>query len=531
MLKTEMRNPKTTHIDTMDTMEMMKIIDEENHYAADAVGKELEHIGQAVDAVAFAFSKGGRLFYIGAGTSGRLGVLDASECPPTYGVPQDMVIGIIAGGKEALWKAGEANEDDPQAGVEELKNYQLKEQDIVVGISAAGGAAYVINALEYAKSIGCVTVGVTSNEGSPLDLTANISICTDTGAEVVTGSTRMKAGTAQKLVLNMISTGAMIKSGYVYENMMINLKPSNVKLKDRTIRIVCEILHISYKEAEAVLERTDWSIRNAVETRVKEIIEKWYLALHFPQKYKEEFYKALEEIEIPASVSIETYDLKEQNGKKNLLSFLYMCEALEKKYEEKGISKDILMDTLQDIVRWNDTWSELKGELYLGEIGWLQNHMRMDLFKLGRLQFAFGKSYHDIPQKNIQKGEPVMEIHIPADGPLTHEECVKSVEMAKEFFAAYYPEYKFEYFTCHSWLIDTALKDILDPDSNILQFQSMFDVIEEDDSDAILRYVFKWNTNSQNLAEFTCTTGMSKKVKETALAGKVYHESLGVFHK
>ena len=265
MLKTEMRNPRTTHFDKMDTVEMVRIMNEENMNAVKAVGECMEEIAQAIDAISTSFALGGRLFYVGAGTSGRLGVIDAAECPPTFGVDYDKVIGIIAGGKDAMFKANEGGEDSAEAALKDISAYCLKKEDAVVGISAAGGAAYVAAALEYAKNIGCVTVAVTSNAGSLITEIADIAIAPDTGAEVVTGSTRLKAGTAQKLVLNMISTCAMVKSGYVYENLMINLKPTNIKLRGRMIRIVTEIMKISAEEAEKRLDDSDWNIRKAVD--------------------------------------------------------------------------------------------------------------------------------------------------------------------------------------------------------------------------------------------------------------------------
>lgn len=264
MQKTEMRNPLTTHIDKMSTSEMLQVIQNENRNAVEAVGEALEDIGKAVDAISASLEKGGRLIYMGAGTSGRLGVIDAAECPPTYGVSYDTVIGIIAGGKEAMFRANEGGEDDPMAGVADLKEKELKSCDTVVGISAAGNAAYVIHALEYAKSIGCTTVGISSNHGCLLEKTADIAIITDTGAEVITGSTRMKAGTAQKLVLNMLSTCAMVKTGKVYENLMINLRPTNIKLARRMISIVSEIMECDEEKAEKLLNENDWNIRKAV---------------------------------------------------------------------------------------------------------------------------------------------------------------------------------------------------------------------------------------------------------------------------
>lgn len=264
MLKTEMRNPKTTHIDKMDTLEMLKIVNEENMNSVKAVEAELENIAKAVDAITAGFAKGGRLFYIGAGTSGRIGVLDASECPPTYGVPDDMVIGIIAGGDKCLRSASENAEDIGERGVEDLAKYNITKNDVVVGISVAGGAQYVLSALEYAKSKGATTVGLTSNEDSLLAKQSDIAICPDTGAEVITGSSRMKGGNAQKFVLNMLSTCAMVKSGYVYENLMINLKPSNIKLRKRMIGIVQEILTCDEQQAEKLLKENGWDIKKVV---------------------------------------------------------------------------------------------------------------------------------------------------------------------------------------------------------------------------------------------------------------------------
>lgn len=263
MLSTEMRNPKTTHLDKMSTMEMLQIIHEENVNAANAVGAALDSIAKAVDAISAAIANGGRLIYIGAGTSGRLGVIDATECPPTYGVSPETVVGVMAGGRDAMFRSSE-NKEDTSTSIEDLQAIDLCGKDVLVGISAAGGAAYVITALEYAKSLGCTTVSLTSNPGTPLTQVADISIVTETGPEVVTGSTRMKAGTAQKLVLNMLSTCAMVKNGHVYENMMINLRPTNIKLQARMVRIVSEILSIGEPEAEALLEKSDWNIRKAV---------------------------------------------------------------------------------------------------------------------------------------------------------------------------------------------------------------------------------------------------------------------------
>ena len=265
MLKTEMRNPATTHIDKMSSTEMVQVMNQENLNAAMAVSRVSADIAEAIDRIYLRMQRGGRLFYVGCGTSGRLGVLDASECPPTYGVSPDLVVGIIAGGDSALRRSSEGAEDSWEAGYAVLESHHITENDTVVGISAAGGAAFVLAAMAYGKERGALTVGITSNAGSKISCAADIAIDVDTGAEVVTGSTRMKAGTAQKLILNMLSTGVMIRLGYVYENMMINLRPTNSKLRDRVIRIVREITGLEADAAVRLLDENDWNIRKAVE--------------------------------------------------------------------------------------------------------------------------------------------------------------------------------------------------------------------------------------------------------------------------
>lgn len=264
MLKTEMRNQSTTHIDRMSTAEMVRIIQDENINAAMSIEKALSSIERAIDAIAERMAKGGRLFYIGCGTSGRLGVLDASECPPTYGVPCDLVIGIIAGGDSALRKAIEGAEDSREAGYVDLSSYNVTELDSVVGISVAGGAQYVLGAFAKARESGALIISLSSNEDTLIERAADIGIVTDTGAEVITGSTRMKAGSAHKMVLNMISTAVMVRLGHVYENMMINLRPSNVKLRDRMIRILREITELPYDECEKLLNENEFSLRLAL---------------------------------------------------------------------------------------------------------------------------------------------------------------------------------------------------------------------------------------------------------------------------
>lgn len=265
ILKTEMRNPASTHMDKMSSEEMARLVITANYDAVKAAEAAAPAVAKAIDAIAEAFDGGHRLIYIGAGTSGRLGVLDASECPPTFGAPQDQVTGIIAGGKEMMFRAAENAEDVYENGIKDIHAAGVAAGDVVVGISVAGGASYVIAALEEAKRLGCVTVGLSSNEGSAVLAASDIPIFTDTGAEVLTGSTRLKAGTAQKIVLNALTTCAMAKTGKVYENMMINLRPTNIKLKNRVVRITSAIIDCDEETATKYLEANEWNIRKAVE--------------------------------------------------------------------------------------------------------------------------------------------------------------------------------------------------------------------------------------------------------------------------
>lgn len=265
MLKTEMRNPRTMHIDKMATEEMVDTMISESYNAIKAVEGAHKEIAKAVDVISEAIAKGGRLLYIGAGTSGRLGVLDASECPPTFGVSPELVKGIIAGGNECMFKASENAEDMAAAGERDIVANNVCEKDAVVGISAAGGAKYVISALKKAKEAGAAVIGVACNKDVPIMDVCDIFICADTGPEVITGSTRLNAGTAQKIILNIFSTCTMIKSGHVYENLMINLKGSNQKLAGRQVRIVAEACHIDEDEAATLLKENDFVIRRAIE--------------------------------------------------------------------------------------------------------------------------------------------------------------------------------------------------------------------------------------------------------------------------
>lgn len=263
-LVSESRNPDTMDLDSLSTRELVECFNRQDAQVADAVRATLPEVAKAVDAAAAALAAGGRIIYMGAGTSGRLGVLDASECPPTFGVPHGVVIGLIAGGPGALLKAVEGAEDDPAHGKADLQALGLTPQDLVVGLAASGRTPYVIGGLEFAKAEGCTTVAISCNPGSPIASIARIAISPVVGPEALTGSTRLKSGTAQKLVLNMISTGAMVKWGKVWQNLMVDMKATNVKLVDRACRMVMEATGVARAEAQAVLEQTGYDVKPAI---------------------------------------------------------------------------------------------------------------------------------------------------------------------------------------------------------------------------------------------------------------------------
>lgn len=263
-LISETRNARTMALDGVSTREMVSLLNQEDAQVAPAVAAVLDEVANAVDAAAMALQAGGRIIYMGAGTSGRLGVLDASECPPTFGVPHGLVVGLIAGGPGALLKAVEGAEDSMQLGEDDLKALNLRAADLVVGIAASGRTPYVIGGLRYAKATGCTTVAISCNPASPIASEADIAISPVVGPEALTGSTRLKSGTAQKMVLNMISTGAMVKFGKVYQNLMVDMKATNIKLVDRACRMLMEATGVERAQAEAVLQQTEYEVKPAI---------------------------------------------------------------------------------------------------------------------------------------------------------------------------------------------------------------------------------------------------------------------------
>ena len=263
-IATEQRNPNTMNIDTLSTLDMIRVINQEDHKVAEAVSLVTDKIAQAVDLIADRLEKGGRLIYCGAGTSGRLGILDAVECPPTYSTDPEMVQCLMAGGYGAIFKAVEGAEDSKELGIQDMKNASFQSGDVLVGIAASGRTPYVLGCMEYARELGAATVAVTCCPGSVLDTFADIGIAPAPGPEVVTGSTRMKSGTAQKMVLNMLSTGTMIKLGKVYGNLMVDVKASNEKLIRRCVTIVCTATECDEATAIAALETCDYRPKTAI---------------------------------------------------------------------------------------------------------------------------------------------------------------------------------------------------------------------------------------------------------------------------
>ena len=263
-LITEQRNPNSMNVDSLSALEIVQLMNEEDKQVPLAIEKCLPQIAQAVECIVAAFQQGGRLVYIGAGTSGRLGVLDASECPPTFGVSPEMVKGIIAGGERALRHPIEGAEDSKTQAVVDLQTIQFSSKDVLVGIAASGRTPYVIGALEYAKSLGSVTVSIASNPNSAMANIVDIAIDTVVGAEVLTGSSRLKSGTAQKLVLNMLTTASMILMGKCYQNLMVDVQASNEKLKARAIRIVMQATDCDKALAEETLKQADQNAKLAI---------------------------------------------------------------------------------------------------------------------------------------------------------------------------------------------------------------------------------------------------------------------------
>ena len=256
-----------------------------------------------------------------------------------------------------------------------------------------------------------------------------------------------------------------------------------------------------------------------------EILKKWYTTLQFSSKYDEAFEALL------ADENLVVRDTFTKNAAENFLSALYQCEQLEQKYIEKGIDLQVFRDTMQDIVRWTNIWYGMTGELGLMETDWLTRHFSMRLFGVGRLQYCFGNAHVDAPEMGMKKGDAILEVHIPSGDSLNIEECKASIAAAKAFYAKHYPEYAYECFTCHSWLLDKTLEKFLAPEANILKFQRLFHVVEDDPSDAAIRFIFRWDGSREKLPQYQAKSNLAKKVKDYVLAGGTMYQSYGVFRK
>ena len=263
-LTTEQRNPASESIDQLNSSQIVDLMNREDAEVAAAVGREARKVAQAIDLVAQGMRSGGRLIYLGAGTSGRLGVLDAAECPPTFNSPPELVVGLIAGGSTALTRAVEGAEDHPEYAERDLKQRSLKSTDIVVGIATSGRTPYVIGGLRFARELGCRTIGLSCNPESALSAVADVMITPVVGPEVISGSTRLKAGTATKMVLNMLTTGAMVQLGKTYGNLMVDLRATNQKLLERSCRIVSMLAEVSESEADELLQQCDGEVKTAI---------------------------------------------------------------------------------------------------------------------------------------------------------------------------------------------------------------------------------------------------------------------------
>lgn len=344
------------------------------------------------------------------------------------------------------------------------------------------------------------------------DVGDNIMFGTDSNAKDYSEVWASKWLEIDGKIMDKLGVSKLCRQKMYYDNLLRFLGKRDVKVE-----------HLKPQEDDAHV----WAAENP---EVKTIIKKWYKTLGFSKDFDNEFKEALAEIKISDAITIENYK-EEKDGKRNLLSFLFMCERLKERYEEKGIPEEILVATLKDIVIWTNTWSDIKNELYLGECEWLSHHLSMKLFRLGRLQFCMGKAECDIPEIGVKKGDNVMEVHIPEDGAFPKEECDKSFAMAKEFFAKYYPEFEYKCFTCHSWLLDETLGEILKPTSNILSFAGRFTPVHSEESDAILRYVFSWDMNRRKVGKAEATSSFAQKVKERALSGGKFYSTYGVIEK
>lgn len=263
----------------------------------------------------------------------------------------------------------------------------------------------------------------------------------------------------------------------------------------------------------------------------RKIIRKWYQLLEFPSNVDERFYAMLSQTDCNSFTDIENYNTKTHTPIENLFAYLYFCENLQNRYAQRNIPQNVLLDTLHDIVIWTNTHHQVHQTLGLSETDWLKRHLSFKLFKVGRLQYCISGSEFDIPKLSLQKGAPIIEIHIPEGEPLLLEKCKNSIQNAGAFFQHYFPEYTYEYYTCHSWLLDENLLSVIDKNSNIALFQTLFCLCQNDISDALLKYVFRWDATRENLSGFPAKSSLAQKIKKAIAEGTIFHETLGYIPK
>lgn len=263
-------------------------------------------------------------------------------------------------------------------------------------------------------------------------------------------------------------------------------------------------------------------------TSAETVIRKWYKRLEIPSRFDLEFEEALKSTPIPEHPSIDCYDMTCEDGKRNLLCYLYMCENACSEMEKRGIPSEIITDTLKDIAVWNTVWSDIKGELYLGTVEWLANHLRGNIYKVGRLQFRMARAKAPVPSYGINVGDNILEIHIQGVGRLDIDECKRSIKEGRTFIAKYFPEFKYKHVTCDSWLLDPTLSEYLSPESNIIRFGNLFDRVENVKSNVLIRYLFPHDMTEEKLSEAVPSSSFAKKVKEAILSGKCFNQTFGV---
>lgn len=316
--------------------------------------------------------------------------------------------------------------------------------------------------------------------------------------------------------------------GAIMDELGISLENREKLYEKNLLRFLGKSADTVALEPPAQDDAHPWS---AVNPEVALIAEKWYKRLGFPKEYDDAFYCALKAVPVSDAVTVEGYNKFSEDGKRNLITYLYLCEKTKEKYEAMGLPEDVLDATLSDLVRWTNEWTVVKGELFLGELSWLARHMSASIFRIGRLQYCKGKAEADVPSLGVKKGDPIVEVHIPKGGRMTAEAAKESLMLARAFFKKHFPDYDYKCFTMHSWLLDDTLKKYLPAESGILQLASLFDPVEKTPSYALLKYIFAWDTTPLNLRYRYPVTSLAAAVQKAVLAGETFYEVLGVIRK